>query len=64
MKEIKPMKNKVEPTEVKQLMKKIVHLKIKGVSNLLMEKMDMDVVEAYNKKKEKDAMQKASGDGQ
>ena len=40
-----------EEVEIKTLMKKQIKVKIKGVTPLLIEKMDMGVVETYNKKK-------------
>jgi hypothetical protein len=59
MKEMKMKKsNKAEEIELKPLKKKTIRLKIKGTTNLLMEKMDMDVVEAYNKKKAKKMVDK------
>lgn len=40
-----------QEVEIKPLSKQQIRLKIKGLTPLLMEKMDMAVVEAYNKKK-------------
>jgi len=44
-------KKKSKQIEVKELVKEQIHLKIRGTTPLLVEKMDESVVEKYNKKK-------------
>lgn len=57
MKEEK-VNNKKEAVEIRPLRKKQIKVKIKGITSLLMEKMDSSVVETYDKKKGHKIVQK------